>query len=175
MKKLLLLLLLIGSHTYNMQNATSNASTPHIKYTPAYYHENRKTLIIQAVKDKHDVGEITFDISKTDKNSGYIYSLNVDDGCRSQGIGYQLFKQAILELKNGGCTKIQWTALGLFDVTTKDLEEIYIRMVQKLQEEKIIDFDFCMLPREKASANKVKTRMELTLKGYQKHSNIELV
>lgn len=78
-------------------------------------------------------------------------------------------------MKNAGCTKISWTALGLFEVTTQELEQIYTRMVQKLQKDKVCDFDFCMMPREKASANNVKTRMEITLKGYQKHSNIELV
>ncbi len=175
MDKLLLLLLLICSGSQSMQRAPMQAPNHEIKYTPAYYHQNRNVLIIQANKDKSPVGEITFDISKSEKNNGYIYSIDVDDECRNQGIGYKLFKQAILELKNAGCTKIAWTALGLFDVTTHDLEKIYTRMVDKLKEEKILHLDFCMFPREKASANNVKTRMELTLKEYQKYNKTELV
>lgn len=175
MKKLLLLLLLIGSCAQSMQNASLQAPNQEIKYTPTYYHQNRNVLMIQANKGKSPVGEVTFDISKSEKNNGYIYSIDVDDECRNQGIGYKLFKQAILELKNAGCTKIAWTALGLFEVTTQELEQIYTKMVQKLHKDKVLDFDFCMMPREKASVNNVKTRMEITLKGYQKHSKAELV
>lgn len=165
MKKLLLLLL-IGTLAQGMhKNPDKPCSTnQEISFTKAFYHHDRNVTMIQATKDNSPLGEVTFDSSDKENKHGYIYSIDVDDSCRKQGIGYQLFKRAILELQKKGCLKIGWTALGLFEVSTEELEQIYLGMIKKLQKEKEFDFEFRMGTRQPTKSNGIKTPMEIALK-----------
>lgn len=111
MKKLLFLILLISAAINGMQ---PTSAMPKITYTKAQYSQQHRSLFIQAIKDKSTIGEITFIQSALHPKNGHIISMEVNEECRGEGVGYKLFRQAILELQKIGCSKCCLDSIGTF-------------------------------------------------------------
>lgn len=160
MKKLFLLLCLPYALAMGMgpRERKHQDINPHIDYLN---HSTIPPFSISAVKGEDTVGCINFNTCKRNSAHGHIEYLTVLDAHRGQGIGYQLFERAILTLKNKGFRIITWDAIGIDDVSTEELENVYIAYIHKLAN--ILEFDFIMEKRLGCLETKV-TPMKLILK-----------
>lgn len=84
-----------------------------------------------------DIGRDFFDL-----DFGHIAYLQVNEGYRGQGIGYELFKRVIFALLKKGFRVITWDATNVGDVPALVLEKIYLNYIFKLKDE--LEFDFIM-------------------------------
>lgn len=162
MKKLFLVLLVVAQATFSMEPHTrkpkkSSLST-HLDYLN---HSTIPPFSISAVKGEATVGCINFNICKRNSAHGHIEYLTVLATHRGMGIGYQLFERAILTLKKKGFRIITWDAIGIDDVSTEELENVYIAYIHKLAD--VLEFDFIMEKRLGCLETKV-TPMKLILK-----------
>ncbi len=141
MKKLFLLLFLPCAFATGMQpqkRTHQNMSRP-IEYLN---HAGIAPFYISAVDGESVVGRIDFGTSIKNSRHGHIEYLSVIPAHRGQGIGYQLFERAILTLKKKGCRIITWDAIGLDDISTEQVENVYIAYIHKLAG--VLEFDFFM-------------------------------
>lgn len=131
MNKSLLLLFVFVFSAFAMQE---NKVAPNIKTTNAYLDERLDLYTIEAKNNQTSCGSITFKYNPENKNIGHIYNLDVSPDYRKNGIGYQLFRQAILELKKQGYQKITWLGWSLNEepIPSSTLIKIYKSMWQKL-------------------------------------------
>lgn len=144
MKKLLLLLFTLISPIFAMEQPKDQIKIEQIAeitYSDPQFDENAAHYIIKAEKNSNKVGSATFHYSPFDKNLGHIFELEVDTEYREQGIGYQLFKQTILELKKQGYQKITWLAWSSDEenMPCTLLKDIYTHMGKKLSTEVTCD------------------------------------
>lgn len=138
MKKLVLLLLTFISSAFAMEQAhQQTTASSEIKYTAPKFSNRRELFIIKAKEKATQIGFITFKYDPADKTIGHIYTIEVNEEHRQKGIGFQLSRQAILELKKQGYQKITWLAWNPDEqnMPRAKLEIIYRKMVQKLSAE----------------------------------------
>lgn len=149
MKKLLLFLLAFALPATAMHKRKHiDSQKPTISFTKVFYSKELDAYVIKAFAKERTtpIGEIRFDHSPHDKSTGCIYNLEVEPGFRENKIGYQLFRKAIIELKRQDYPRVSWLALGVDDLSTRELEEIYIAMVKRLAQE--INCDLSIEPRK---------------------------
>lgn len=151
MKKLLLLLCIFTLSTFTMEQPKRKREKTHtseISYFGPCFYEKHDSFLIKAKQSKSPVGKIIFDQYPKEESTACIYALEVEREYRTQGIGYQLFKSAILDLKRQNFTRVKWTALGTDNLKTRRIEKIYLAMLGKLAEE--IDFNLWVGKRQEA-------------------------
>jgi ribosomal protein S18 acetylase RimI-like enzyme len=143
MKKLLVALLVVAPFTFSMepqkQKRKESSLSNHLDYLN---HSAIDPFYISAVDGQKVAGQIYFGACKKNPHHGHIDYVNVIDAYRGKGIGYELFQQAVLSLKNKGFRVITWDAIALEDVPTEQLEEIYLAYIHKLRA--TLEFDFIM-------------------------------
>lgn len=140
MKKLVLLLLAFAPYVFAMEKPKqkyTDTQTSKIKCNDPYFDERQELYVIEAKEDSTLCGIVTFKYNPSNKNLGHIYSLNVNPEYREKGIGSQLFKQAVLELKKQGYQKITWMIWNPDEENMPRtlLKKISTKMVQKLSTE----------------------------------------
>lgn len=141
MKKLFLFLFLPCAFATGMQpqKRTHQDMSKPIEYLN---HAGIAPFYISAVAGESVVGRIDFGSSIKNSRHGLIEYLSVLPAHRGKGIGYQLFERAILTLKKKGFRIITWDAIGLDDISTEQLENVYIAYIHKLAG--VLEFDFVM-------------------------------
>lgn len=104
-----------------------------------YLTDQPDMIQIDARTNQKVVGRIQF---MKAGSMGKICLIKVVESHRKRGIGFELFKTAILELQERGCDTIIWDAITGPHGNIEELKSIYTRMVAKLQEDAPGDF-FC--------------------------------
>ncbi|GMU18856.1 MAG: hypothetical protein AMXMBFR12_00480 [Candidatus Babeliales bacterium] len=99
------------------------------------------------------VGYINFGLDEYNSDFGHIDWLHVNKTYRGKGIGYKLFEKAIFALKDTGFKVITWDIVGLEDVSTEELKQIYSSYISKLKDE--LKFNFITHPTETVNGFKV--------------------
>lgn len=148
MKKLVLLLLTFSFPAFamempkqNLRKRTYDAVEP--KYTEPYFRIDKKALCIDAFAGDTHVGEIQyFNIN----GLGRISRMNVSESYRKLGIGFNLFKEAILDLITRGCLTIIWDAVVPAHKDILELQTIYEHMVNKLKTKTTVGIEFSCGP-----------------------------
>jgi ribosomal protein S18 acetylase RimI-like enzyme len=143
MKKLLLLLTLCATSLLGMQQPKrKRVESP---APPVITYSNQTAIApwrIVAFDKNIKAGFIDIDTDPIDLNFGHIKYLQVNEGYRGVGIGYELFKRAIFALKKKGFEVIIWDATDVSNVNIENLEKIYLNYILKLKDE--LEFDFIM-------------------------------
>lgn len=134
MNKLLLFLFIFVFPALAMQE---NKIASNIKITNVYLDKRLNLYAIEAKNHQTLCGSITFKYNPQNKHIGHIYNLDVLPDYRKNGIGYQLFRKAIIELKKQGYQKITWLGWSLNEepIPSSTLIKIYESMAQKLARE----------------------------------------
>lgn len=151
MKKLLLLLSFFTLSAFTMEHAKRKREETHpteITYHGPCFYEKHDSFLIKAKKDKKTVGKIIFDLYPKDDSTACIYGFEVEREFRKYGIGYQLFRGTLLDLKRQNFARVRWTALGTDNIKTRQLEKIYLAMLGQLTQE--IDFNLWVGKRQEA-------------------------
>lgn len=104
-----------------------------------YSSDQPDMIQIDACANQKVVGRIQF---MKVGSMGKICLIKVVESYRKRGIGFELFKTAILELQERGCDTITPNAITGPHGNIEELKSIYTRMVAKLQEDTPGDF-FC--------------------------------
>lgn len=143
MKKLLLSLILPMT-LYAMEPMPKKRSlqqtaqtAPNIILSKPYQSDQPNIININACMNQNVVGRIQFIKTGT---IGKICLMKVMESYRKLGIGFQLFKAAILELQQMGCDTIIWDAITPATGNIEELKSIYTHMVAKLKEDLECDF-----------------------------------
>lgn len=127
------------------EELTRHYPAPHLSYSPVQVSADRKNLSLNASYGTHIIGSIHFRQDPVDYNIGEILHLYVNPNDRNQGIGYQLFKRAILELVKNNYVEVTWLSMQTHDTPIEKLENIFSKITKKLRNE--IQFDFIMKKR----------------------------
>lgn len=166
MKKLLFSLLVFAIPAMAMQNPQGikrkyeDQHASSITYTKPDI--SREIFSIKALDNNHEVGYCQAGVNPFAEHQGYIYALHVESQYRNKGIAYMLFKKGIEALIKKNYRVIAWDVIGIFNVSTRTLENIYLSMIMKLQQN--FEFDFIMEERIKPLDTEV-TPMRIILKG----------
>lgn len=145
MKKILLILFAIAPltamETPNQNSKKRKADALEIYCSEPYFRQDTKNLCIDAFAGDTHVGEIQYNSTNT---LGRISLMKVVESYRKLGIGFNLFKESILDLITHGCLTITWDAVVPAHKDVLELQTIYVHMVNKLKT--IMDIEFSCGP-----------------------------
>lgn len=124
-----------------------------ITYSLPIKDTDRNAYVIDAFDTSLNIGYIDFGPDQINPHFGTISDMFVNQKYRKKGVGYTLFKSAIIELKKKYLT-IVWTAVPLEGITLDELEKIYTSFIEKLKKE--MAFNFSMEPRKKSGTRYIR-------------------
>lgn len=104
-------------------------------YSPMRISEDGKNFSLSAFHGQNIIGFIQFRQDPVDDTIGEILHLYVDPLHRNKGIGYRLFKNAVLEFAKNNYVSVTFLSMQMHDTSARTLENIFSKMAHKLKNE----------------------------------------